>query len=345
MSNEKFKQRAQLATLRIGGALEILNVLKTFSIDPDEVLTTAGIDPDLFDNPDNLITYATRDRLLEHCVSETGCRHFGLLVGQKMNLHSLGVVGSLMKTSPDVETALRSLVNFIQVHSQGAAMALKIEDNIALLMYDTVAPVLDASGQTGDGAVAMMFNVMRELCGSSFKPVEASFAHRQPDDIQPFRKFFGVPVYFNAEHNTLVFSRTWLTARPEAADADIQALLRNQVSGLQAKDKLEFPEQVRNVLRSALMTGISSEEQIASLLSIHVRTLSRRLEQHGKSFHELVDECRFELAQQMLKKTTLGVNQISDSLGYSRASSFVRAFRRWSGSTPGQWRDDQSSAD
>jgi AraC-like DNA-binding protein len=74
------------------------------------------------------------------------------------------------------------------------------------------------------------------------------------------------------------------------------------------------------------------------LFSIHSHTLRRRLEAAGTSYHDLIEECRFEIAQDMLRNTSLTVGQISSSLGYSRASSFIRAFRRWTDTTPSQWR-------
>jgi AraC-like DNA-binding protein len=71
---------------------------------------------------------------------------------------------------------------------------------------------------------------------------------------------------------------------------------------------------------------------------MHSHTFRRRLDASATSFHELVDECRFEMAREMLLNTSLSVSEISASMGYSRASSFIRAFRRWSGLTPGEWR-------
>ena len=338
MNNRMPNRKPQPATLRVGGASEILTVLKDFGVDSGEMLTAAGIHPTLFDDPGNLITYAARDRLFKKCVARTGCQHFGLLVGQRMNLQSLGLVGLLMKTSLSAGVALRSLINYLQLHSQGAVMTLEVDDDLAFLAYEVIEPGLEAIDQTGDGAVAMMLNVMRTLCGSAFKSTEASFAHRKPADIEPFRKFFKTPIYFNAEHYALVFSRKWLDVRPPGADTELQQLLQMQIDVLNAKHSFELPEQVRNVLRSALMTGHASEDQIASLFSMRSHTLSRRLEACGTSFQELVEECRFAIAQQMLANTSLRIGQISTSLGYSRASSFIRAFRRWSGSTPNQWR-------
>lgn len=343
MDNRTPKRESRPATLRVGGASEILTVLRGFGADPDEVLTEAGIDPTLFDDPGNLITYAARDRLMNHCVARTGCQHFGLLVGQRMNLPSLGLIGLLAKTSRNTVTALRSLVNFLHLHSQGAVLTLRDDDDVVMLTYDAFEPGLEATDQTGDGAVAMMLNIMRTLCGHEFRPIEASFAHRRPADIEPFRKFFRVPVYFDAEHYGLVFSRDWLNVRPPGADKELQQLLQEQIDLLEAKHSLEFPEQVRNVLRSALMAGHCSEEQIAALFSMRSHTLSRRLVAFGTGFHELVDECRFDIARQMLTNTSLSVGQIGISLGYSRSSAFIRAFRRWSGTTPAHWRMSQTN--
>ena len=338
MSNRTRKRQARPATLRVGGAAEILAVLQGFGVDPDEVLTAAGIDPDLFADPDNLITYAARDRLFRQCVSRTGCQHFGLLVGQRMNLKALGLVGLLMRTSPNAGRALVSIVNLLHLHSQGAVMALRVDEDVAMLTYDAFEPGLEATDQTGAGAVAMMLNVMRTLCGPDFRPIEASFGHRRPADIEPFRKFFKVPLYFDAEHYALVFSRDWLDVRPPGADDELQQLLQKQVDVLESRYSLAFPDQVRKVLRSALITGYFSESEIAALFSMHSHTFRRRLDASATSFHELVDECRFEMAREMLLNTSLSVSEISASMGYSRASSFIRAFRRWSGLTPGEWR-------
>jgi len=337
-SNRARKREPRPATLRVGGVTEIAAVLEGFGFDPDEIFADAGIDPKLIGDPDNLISYAARDRLFKESVSRTGCQHFGLLVGQRMNLKELGLVGLLMKTSRDAGTALRSLVQFLHLHSQGAVMELRVDDKLAMLTYDAYEPGLVATDQTGDGAVAMMLNAMRALCGADFQPTEASFAHRRPADIKAFRKFFKVPLYFDAEHYALVFSRDWLDVRPATADDELRHLLQKQVDALRVKHGLSFPLQVRSVLHSALLAGVSSEEKIAMLFSIHSHTLRRRLEAFGTSFHELIDECRFEIARDMLRNTSLTVGQISSSLGYSRASSFIRAFRRWSDTTPSQWR-------
>ena len=96
-------------TVRIGGALAIPSVLVSLGADPAAVLAEAGVDLALFDDPDNVISYAARGRLLSHCAARTGCPHFGLLVGHHMQLNDMGLIGLLVRYSPDVGTALQWL--------------------------------------------------------------------------------------------------------------------------------------------------------------------------------------------------------------------------------------------
>ena len=334
------KQKLTQSTLRVGSLLPILAILDEFGSDSEEVLGAAGINPSLIDDPDMLIPYAARGTLIARSVEATGCQHFGLLIGQRMDLHSLGLPGLLARSLPKVKAALHTLQKHFAAHTTGAALELEIEGDIATLTYAFLEPNVEATDQLGGGAIAAVFNVMNSLCGPGFQALEASFAHRKPADIRPFREFFQIPLYFNAPRYSLIFSRKWLDARPPTADEELQRVLQKQVDTLEARRTENFPEHVKLLIRSALATGECSETGIAALLSLRPRTFIRRLDSAGTSFHDLLDETRFELAKRMLENTTLQVCEIADALCYSRASSFDRAFRRWSGDTPVAWREN-----
>jgi len=325
-------------TVRIGGSLAIPAVLRSLGADPAEVLGEVGVDLKLFDDPDNLIGFAARSKLVSHCVARTGCGHFGLLVGQQGGLHSFGLVGFLVKFSPDVESALRSYERYLHLHVRGAALNLEVNGDSALLCFDIYQPNIEAVGQIVDGALATAFNVMRNLCGPGWNPTEVRFAHRRPEDLGPFRQLFGPPLRFDAERNSLAFSADWLSRPVPNADPEMRRLLQKQIDALEARHGDGFPEQVRSVLRSALLTHDAGADRVAALFSMHSRTLSRRLHAFGTSFQELVDEGRFEIARQMLDDSDMGVARIADLLSYADASAFTRAFRRWSGTTPALWR-------
>lgn len=326
------------AFMRAGGITTIPPILRGFGLDPDEVLCAAGINPILLEDPDNVITYSARARLIRRCIEMTGCQHFGLLIGQRMDLPSLGLPGLLARCMPDVGAALRTLQNSFSAHTTGAELLLGIDGDLATLTYEITTPDLDALDQLGAGAVAGLFNVVHSLCGPGFQPLEASFASSRPADIRPYRELFRIPLYFDAPQYSLIFSRKWLDARPPTADAELQRVLQKQLDARQESRGEDFPEHVKALIRSTLATGQCSQHDIAALLNLGPRTLIRELAASGTSFHELLDESRYELAQRLLNKTSLSVGEISDILCYSRSSSFDRAFRRWSGSTPVEWR-------
>ena len=324
--------------VRIGTVMAIPATLESLGADPAEVLAEAGFDLKLFDDPDNLISFTARTHLANHCVARTGCRHFGLLVGERISLDSLGLVGLLVKYSPDVGTALRSLVRYLYLHVHGATTSLETGDRTATLGYAVYEPQVETTDQIGAGAVAMLFNILRALCGPNWKPVEILFAHRKPENVGPFRRFFRAPLIFDAEQYAVVFAADWLNRRMAGADAELHRLLQKQIDALEARHGDDFPEQVRSVLRTALVSGHAKADQVAALFSMHARTLNRRLDAFGIGFRELVDEGRFEIARQMLEDSEMPVSQIAAMLDYADASAFTRAFRRWSSTTPARWR-------
>lgn len=328
------------ATVRMGTSQPIPALLRDFGLDPAQVVQEAGLALALFDDPDNLLTYKARGRLLAHCARRTGCPHFGLLVGERGGLHSLGLTGLLAKNSPDVETALRNLVVYFHLHVRGATTRLVVGDRSATFAYGAIEPGVEGSEQTGDGAVTIMLNIMRSLCGAGWVPEEVRFAHKRPANVGPYRRLFQAPLEFDAEEYALVFARKWLARRLPTPDAELQRLLQKHVAALEAACGHRFPDQVRSVLSSALLTGQASASGVAALFSMHVRTFSRRLQDSGTSFRALVDEQRFELARRMLRDTGMEVSQIAFALGYTDSSAFGRAFRRWSGATPARWRAD-----
>jgi AraC-like DNA-binding protein len=330
------------AMLRIGATLALPGVLRGLGANPAAVLAEAGFDLGLFDDPGNMISYAARGRLLAHCVARTGCQHLGLLIGQQASLNSLGIVGLLVKYSPDVGSALRNLVRYLHLHVRGASTSLAVDGGSVIFGYSIHQPNVEAADQVGDGAVALMYNIVRGLCGPDWRPTEAWFAHRTPADVEAFKQFFKVRLRFDAEQNALVFSASWLERAMPAADSELRDLLQQQIDTLDLQHKDDFPEQVRSILRAAVPAGYAKSNQVAAMFSMHSRTLHRRLIACGVSFQDLLDETSFEIAQQLLTESANEIGEVATMLDFADARSFIRAFRRWSGTTPARWRADQA---
>jgi AraC-like DNA-binding protein len=254
-------------------------------------------------------------------------------------------VGLLVKYSPDVKSALQALVRYYHLRAQGAVITLGWQAGQASLGFEIYERHNDAVDQLVDGALAYECNIMRELCGADWAPAEVRFAHGEPQDTGPFRRFFRSPLSFHAGHSALSFDAAWLDKRLPVDDPGLLSLLQAQVNALEAEHGEDLPSQVRSVLRTALLTKNAQTEEVAALFSMHSRTLARRLEAHGTHFQALVDEVRFEIARQMLERSAMEVRDIAEMLGYADASALTRAFRRWSGTTPARWRLQQDQRD
>ena len=339
------KKAIPASHLRVGPLMGIPSLLREFNVDLAEIMATIGLDVSLFDDPENPVSFATMGRLLKLCAARTQCPYFGLLAGQKAAGASLGMVGILALHSPDVRSALRSLILYLHLHDQGAVPVLSVEQSIAMLGYAIYQSDTEGTDQIYDGAIAITFNIMRELLGPTWRPTEVLFSHRAPNDLGPYLRFFQAPLRFDAEQTALVFPARWLNCQVAHADPRLHEMIEQRIAALEGLSSDDLVGSVRRVLRTLLIGQRSSLEQVAQLFSMHRRTLNRRLQRQGVTFQALVDEVRYEIARQLLENTCLSMCQIAAILDYADASAFTRAFRRWSGAPPTAWRDPSGARD
>ena len=327
--------------LRVDAIAVIPALLRDLGVDPDAFLANAGLDPKLFDDPLNEIPIATLGRLLSLAAARSGCPHFGLLVGQRSGLASLGLIELLVRHSPDVGTALRNLAGHLHVRDRGAVAPLRLKGGMATLGYEIYHPGVEGSEQIQDGALAIGMNVVKALCGRTWRPSEVLFCHGKPEDLRPFRRIFAAPLHFDAERSALVFPAAWLERRTSGADAAVYRRAERRVQALEASAAGDLVAELRRLLRTLLPGARGSVEEVAERLAIHRRTLNRRLAARGTSLRRLVEETRFEIARQLVENTSMPLVEVSAALGYADASAFTRAFRRWSGAAPSGWRQDR----
>lgn len=307
-------------------------------LDADEILASAGMEPLLLCDADNLTTFASVGRLLSACVARTGCEHFGLLVGQRAGPASLGLIGLYLLHAPDVGRALRSLVSHLDLRDRGAVPTLKVDGKVATLGYVVYERGVRSVDQIADIAIAIGCNILRSLCGPAWVPSEVRLAHRRPADVRPFRRFYRAPVRFDAPENALVFPTKWLAQPLPTSDPSLRAQLQDEVRYLDAIHRMGFAAKLRRTLRAAVTGGACSVEDVAAIYGLSRRTLSRRLRAEGTTFEALLEDVRHEVACQLLGHTDLLARDVADTLGYADAAAFTRAFRRWSGTTPARWR-------
>jgi len=324
--------------LRVDMLRRVPAVLRELGLDPDATIAGIGVDPRIFDDPANEIPIASLGRLLRVAAARSGCAHVGLLIGARSGLEEQGLLGMLVRNSPDVGTALLNLTAHLHLRDRGAVAPLLVSDGVASMGYEIYQPKVEASDQIGDAAMAMGANILRALCGRGWRPSEVLFAHRAPADLRQHRRFFDAPLHFDADRTALIFPATWLERRTSGADPVLFDALQKRIDALEGRVRADLPTELRRMLRVILLTGKGSVGELADRLGVHRRTLNRRLQARGTSLHRLVEEIRSEIARQLVENTRMSLTDIAATLGYADASAFTRAFRRWTGELPSVWR-------
>lgn len=325
--------------VRVGPLGPIPAILAEHGIDPLPVLRSVGLQPRVFDDPENRLSFSTLGRLFEACVKVTHCRHFGLLVGARFTLNSLGILGQVMRNAPTLRDALRLVTANIQLHDRGAvALTLDLGGSQAALGYSIFNSEIAATDQILDGAAAIHYRTFQELCGPSWKPHCIQLSHRRPQSIAPLRQFFGQQLEFDTRISGVVFDARWLDHRIAGADPAAHAAIIARIGSMKAREQTPLAMQVRRAIHAMLFSGSASTRSLANLFNMHERTLRRRLEAEGATVRDLVSEARQELAHHLLRDTTLPISEIAAVLRYSDVTVFSRAFRRRSLMSPSEWR-------
>lgn len=333
------------AVVRVGPLTGVPAVLRELGHQPGSIFGSAGFELSQFADPDTQISYVAASRLLACCVAATGCPHFGLLVGERAAPSSLGVAGFMLHAAPDVGSALRGLVQHLDLHDQGGVPTLHIKGDTTLLGYAILQPGAQATGQIYDLAIALACNIMRGLCGERWNPGEVLLSRQPPADLAPYRQFFRAPLRFNAEQSAVVFASRWLDRKIPGSDPLLHRHLQQEATELHAQTDKNIVGALRRLLRKSLLDQNCTLSDVARQLCIHERTLNRRLQEEGTSFRRELDDIRYAMARQLLSDSAMPIARIATTLNYADASAFSRAFKRWTGSTPAQWRAHTTSSE
>ena len=186
--------------IRVAPLCPIPEVLRDFGVAPGPLLKRFDLTEEFFRQPDNPISFRLAGRLMNACARASGCAHFGLLIGQTGNASALGAPGFLLRNAPDVATALHEAIGNLDVHDRGALPFLEIGDETSLLGYAIHQPNIEGASQIADAALAVIWNIMRSLCGSAWLPLEVRFRREPPADVEVYSHFFQAPLRLSLIH-------------------------------------------------------------------------------------------------------------------------------------------------
>lgn len=317
----------------------IWRLIERHGLAPEPVFRAAGVDPQIIRDPHARIPSRKMDALRHAAAARIPDPAFWLQAAECWHPSNLGALGYAWLSSSTLRKGLERLVRYSRVIGVRAAASLSdLPDGVE---YAHTPPRTDGVGDNVDGnlVLAIVMAMCRTNFGRTLNPLRVAFHHAAPADTGPYEAFFGCPVAFGAAANCLVISR---------ADADYQLPTGNRqlaavhdrilAEELALVDRKNVKARIRASLLERLSSGELSEEHSARDLHMSRRSLQRRLAESGATYQSLLDETRRDLAMRYVQDPAKSATDIAFLLGYSQQSALTRAFRRWTGSSPSQYR-------
>ena len=194
--------------------------------------------------------------------------------------------------------------------------------------------------QLSENTIANLLVIGRKLTGIDLTPSEVRFSHPAPNDVTEHTRFFRCPIRWRAASDALVLPADMLEAPLLMANAGLALVLDRYALELLDRLSVEgsFGDKVREGICVALPRGDASLEVVATKLGMSARTLQRRLSEEGTSHQSLLEELRRSLSEQYLGRPDLCTEDVALMLGFSDGRAFRRAFKRWTGVSPSEFR-------
>ena len=305
-------------------------------------LNTVGVDPRVLEHADIEIP---EDQYL--ALWEAAGRvnpNIGLEIGSQLERNDIGALGHALFCAPNVGKALETLHRFIVVYSQDSRINYEIVKDRVLVEYTVADPALLQRRQDSEFAITAILMQLRQITGTELPPIRVDFEHPKPINTASHKRLFKCPIHFNQPVNRLHLPPEILpTPIPEGNERLYLALLpylEHQRAARSTTDDLL--SKVTRIIIAKLHQGAPTLTAVSSELGLSCRTLQRKLNGKGVEFSYLLEDVRRELALTYIQDATLSITEVSTRLGYAESGSFSRAFRRWTGQSPLQYRATRS---
>lgn len=312
--------------------------------DVDRIFGISGIDVELLAQPTLSLGLINYCRVMEESARYSGCDNFGLHYGGQFKPQSLGLIGYIGLCSATLEQALHNVVNAFPWHQHDTLTRLVDKGDCWRLDYQVRHGAILCRRQDAELTMGMFLNLIRHVAGKNWAPREVHFEHPRPDQWHEHCKVFDAPVYFDQPFNSLVITKRDLTRAMPESDPLLLGVMQDAIRRLNSgANPQNIVDQARSQVHLALLQGEPVLEEVAEKIGMSSWSLQRRLREESVSFTTLVDKVRCEMATHYLQQRQLPISEMALLLGYSEVSAFSRAFRRWFGISPRQWRQEEQA--
>lgn len=336
-----------MSTMKIGDVTApfvclLLRAAEHYGAEPATLLARAGLSQEQLDQPEARIGLIEYMKLAHAAIKATGEPALGLRMGEFCRITDLGLPGMVAMAAPDLGTALDVLSRLEPLTSRNyrGRSWFEADPNKLSLVFYSISPYNEYNLFAVDSVLCWWQNLIRRLTGRTDLIREIHIEFEPPEYQNRYQDAFSVPVLFNQSSNRLVL-------HPDAAKAlnrfSEPHLFRELLEMAEEKLKRHMAIQttsgrVQLVLGPMLHGNTPTIEDTAERLGMPDWTLRRKLKEEGTSFQTLLDDMRKDLALGYMRDTTLSFGEVAYILGFSTPGAFQRAFKRWTGLTPGEYR-------
>jgi len=327
----------------------MLDVMQELGVDNDQILKNTGLTRAGVAQDGVLVSFIQSLKFMRNILNSSPRPDIGLVIGNRYQINTYGVLGYAMMSCPTWGDALRLARHYYQVASSLVHIDMETSDKKQTLTYIATPfypDMVDIEPFTVEKLFASLIAVSKPLLAIPANPIKVSFAYPRPAHADAYPAVFPCPIEFDAPANRFeldleVLQQPLLLAN--AMSAEIGRKMCEEFMTKRERDSQEVTRQVTELLLASpgQMPGM---EGVADLLNISSRTLRRSLQSENTTFQIIVDQLRQDLSRHYLKRSRLNLDAIAHLVGFTETTNFRRAFKRWEGMPPAQYRRDQLRA-
>jgi AraC-like DNA-binding protein len=305
--------------------------------DPGPLLQRFGVDPAAIDDDEAVLPLGSVIGLLEASADALSCPDFGLRLAQRQGMHILGPLALVAQNSDTVAEGFMSLGRLMSYYSAAIRVAIDGDPvpQLRRLTLSVVAQGHPRRRQAIELALGIMLGALRLMAGRGASAHRVLIRHAAVLPLRRYGDWFSCPVHFGQDGNALVVDAALLEQPIDQSNPQLRRIAEAHVEGIIAQRPMDVAGQVRALVERLLPTGRCTLKQVAGRLSIHERTLQRRLAADATRFDVLLDRIRRQQAEEYLAQQGISMAQVAGMIGFTEQSSFNRACRRWFGAVPG----------